>query len=339
MPVTAHPVSGVRALSAGFLHSVALLDSGRVMAWGFNADGELGNGSFNNSSVPVTVKGVSDARAVGAGMGYSMALLADGTVKAWGDNGYGELGNGVRNRCQCSDTAVIVKGVHGAVAIATGSFQGLALLANGTVMAWGDNEHGELGDGTEIERRVAVPVHGLTHVRAISAGIFYSLALLDNGTVMAWGDGGNGVLGDGTTTGRDLPVAVKGLSGVTAISAGGISDLALLRNGTVRSWGDNAYGELGIGSKTGPEVCRYSLPCSDRPVPVKDLRGVRAVSGGYRSALALLDTGQVVSWGTNGNGQLGIGVTGGIRSVPVPVRELSGITIIAAGGYHGLASP
>jgi alpha-tubulin suppressor-like RCC1 family protein len=225
------------------------------------------------------------------------------------------------------------------VAIATGSFHGLALLANGTVMAWGDNEHGELGDGTEIERREAVPVPGLTHVKAISAGIFYSLALLDDGTVMAWGDGGNGVLGDGSINGSDRPVAVQGLRGVTAVSAGGISDLALLRNGTVMAWGDNAYGELGIGTKTGPQVCRYSLPCSDAPVAVKNLGGVRAVSGGYRSALALLDTGHVVSWGTNGNGQLGIGVTGGIRSAPVPVRHLSGVTLIADGGYHGLASP
>jgi alpha-tubulin suppressor-like RCC1 family protein len=105
------------------------------------------------------------------------------------------------------------------------------------------------------------------------------------------------------------------------------------------SWGDNAYGELGLGSKAGPEVCRYSLPCSDTPVAIKNLRGVRAVSGGYRSALALLDSGQVDSWGNNGNGQLGIGVTGGTRSVPVAVRHLSGVAIIAAGGYHGLASP
>jgi alpha-tubulin suppressor-like RCC1 family protein len=104
------------------------------------------------------------------------------------------------------------------------------------------------------------------------------------------------------------------------------------------SWGDNAYGELGTGSASGPEVCRYKLPCSDTPVAVKGLSGVGAVSGGYRFALALLATGRVDSWGSDADGQLGDGVRQDVRPLPGPVAHLSGVTSVAAGGYHGLAA-
>ena len=125
-----------------------------------------------------------------------------------------------------------VTGLSGVVAIAAGAEHSLALLNNGTVMAWGNNEQGELGNGTTTNTAVPVAVTGLSHVVAIAAGGYHSLALLENGTVMAWGENEYGQLGNGSSTAPECgppgeqeicsatPVEVKGLSETKGIAAG-----------------------------------------------------------------------------------------------------------------------
>src|SRR5215472_12236013 len=151
-------------------------------------------------------------------------------------------------------------GLTNVIAVATGNEFFLALLRSGTVMSWGINNVGQLGDGTTTNRTAPVPVKGLTGVKAISAGGFHSLALLGNGTVMAWGDDQVGQLGNGVIeTDSTVPVPVTGLTGVTALSAGLAHSLALLSGGTVMAWGLNDQGQLGTGPGGGS---------SDVPVPV-----------------------------------------------------------------------
>ena len=129
-----------------------------MSAWGYNGFGELGNGTINNSSTPVAVSGLSRVVAI-AGGGHSLALLSNGTVVAWGYNAHGELGNGNDtgpDNCAgspCSKTPVAVSGLSGVAAIAAGSFHSLAVLSNGTVVAWGDNAYGELGNGGGTTRQ------------------------------------------------------------------------------------------------------------------------------------------------------------------------------------------
>jgi alpha-tubulin suppressor-like RCC1 family protein len=253
-------------------------------------------------------------------------------VAAWGENFFGQLGNG--STARHSEVPVPVSGLSGVTAIAAGGGHSLALLSNGTVMAWGDNSEGQLGNGTTTNSDVPVPVSGLSGVTAIAAGYGQSLALLSNGTVMAWGDNSEGQLGNGTTTNSDLPVAVSGLTGVTAI-AGGEQSLALLSNGTVQAWGPNTYGDLGNGTTTN----------SDVPVPVSGLSGVTAIAAGGSYGLALLRTGTVEAWGYNGSGQLGNGSRSGPEQcrgiacslTPAPVSGLSGVTAVAGGDETSLA--
>jgi alpha-tubulin suppressor-like RCC1 family protein len=121
-----------------------------------------------------------------------------------------------------------------------------ASAASPSVLAWGANQGGQLGDGATERSDVPVGVSGLSGVTAVSGGADFSLALLSDGTVMAWGENGFGELGDGSTEEKsDVPVAVSGLSEVTAIAAGGNHSLALLRNGTVVAWGEGSWGQLG----------------------------------------------------------------------------------------------
>jgi alpha-tubulin suppressor-like RCC1 family protein len=242
---------------------------------------------------------------------------------AWGFNEDGQLGN---HTTQNSDLPVEVSGLHGVMAVASGSRYSLALLGNGTVMAWGENVYGQLGDGTTENRDVPVAVSGLTEVAAVAAGEDHSLALLKNGTVMAWGRNRSGQLGNGGTNSSPVPVAVSGLNKVAAISAGGSFSLALLSDRTVMAWGENVQGQLGDGTARN----------SDVPLPVSGVTGVTAISAGFRHSLALLSDRTVVAWGENEYGQLGDG-TEAQRDVPVAVRQLSNVDAVSAGKNQSLA--
>jgi hypothetical protein len=207
---------------------------------------------------------------------------------AWGCNGSGALGNGTTTS---SDVPVEVSGLSGAKAVSAGGFDnfGVALLENGTVMAWGENRFGELGNGTTTSSHVPVAVSGLKEVTAISSGGTFSFALLKNGEVKAWGyNSEEGYLGDGTHTGPETcgelppqpcsktPVAVSGLKEVKAIAAGRDHSQALLADGRVMAWGSNYVGQLGDGTSTGPEPCGTNA-CSAIPVEVikpGDVKGI-----------------------------------------------------------------
>jgi tripartite motif-containing protein 71 len=352
--VKAVSVGGESVSSGGF--GLALLKDGTVRAWGNNTFGQLGDGTENNSFVPVPVRGLSGVTAIAAGGDHSLALLSDGTVMAWGNNEYGQLGIGndtgpeecVSHKV-CSKTPVIVSGLSEVTAIAAAGEQSYALLKDGTVVAWGSNDEGQLGDGTNEGPEMCkvsplvyeqpcskqpTAVDGLSNVTAIAAGRHeFALALLENHTVMAWGASSQGRLGDGKATGPEsclrewedehiyeyehegtpcskTPIAVEDLSEVTAITAGWYDSAALLSNGTVKAWGLNNYGELGDGTNTGPESCG-SNACSLTPVEVSGLSEVTAIAaGGSPTTLALLANGTVKTWGDNTLGQLGDGFPG-----------------------------
>ena len=276
------------------------------------------------------------AHALGA-LAVVLALALAGAADAgaynansWGANLNRQLGNGSSNAS--SAFPVAVSNLTGVSAVAAGGRHSLALLANGTVEAWGDDEAGQLGDGGSTFSAVPVPVSGLSGVTAIAAGANHSLALLSNGTVMAWGENEEGQLGTGKTTDSAVPVAVKGLTGVTAIAAGAYHSLALLKNGTVMSWGDDEFGQLGNGKTTNATV----------PVAVKGLTGASAIAGGASHSLALLSNGTAMAWGENKYGQLGYTPGSeiedeGFSDVPVAVAGLSGASAVAAGGASSLA--
>ena len=260
-------LTDITAIATGREYSFALKSDGTLLAWGYNLEGQLGDGTNTSRSTPVYVKSTSGTnltgvKAIAAGAHHTLALKNDGTVWAWGYNDNGQLGDGTTtNRL----VPVQVKGaggtgyLTGVKAIAAGNSHSLALKTDGTVWAWGNNNRGQIGDGTLTDQSVPVQVKGggaeyLTDVKAIGAGSAYSVALKNDETLWAWGWNEYSQLGDGTTTDRSKAVQVKGvggtgyLTGVKAITVGTNHSLALKTDGTTSAWGYNLYGQLGDGT-------------------------------------------------------------------------------------------
>jgi alpha-tubulin suppressor-like RCC1 family protein len=351
-------LAAIAALSLA-IASPAQATPGFAKAWGFNSEGQLGNGTETGGlgvdhqlrdffAVPVATSGVSTATALSGGSSHSLALLENGTVMAWGANGSGQLGDGNTTK---SDLPVQVSGLTEVTAVSAGGNHSLALLKNGTVVAWGDNHAGQLGNGKTENSDVPVAVSGLTEVTAIAAGENHSLALLKNGTVKAWGENTTGQLGNGTELNSAVPLEVTPTNlknEVTSIAAGQSHSVALLKNGTVFDWGAGSLGQLGTGVRQQ----------EDLPIEVFQVREVTAISAGQNHTLALLKNGTVKAWGDNRAGQIGVerpkpptpvsGVQGpekcasgssfeGCANVAFPVSGLSGVTAVAAGGNHSMA--
>lgn len=337
-------------------------------AWGSNANRALGDGTTTDrfAPVPVNQTGVLANKTivqVARGSRHSLALCSDGTVAAWGANNNGQLGDNTNTNRAVPVAVNAVSGVSAlngksVVAVAAGDRHSLALCSDGTVVAWGFNQSGALGDNTQTQRLVPTAVNvangtsalfGKT-VTAISAGWDFSLALCSDGTVAAWGINFSGQLGDNSLTQRLAPTPVNTASGVSAlfgktvtgISAGNEFCLALCSDGTLASWGTNSDGQLGDASQTDRNV----------PVTVNVANGVSALFGktvtgiaaGASHSLALCSDGTVAAWGYNDFGQLGDNSQTG-RIVPVLVNTTNGtsalsgktVTGVAAGVFYSLA--
>ncbi len=261
-------LSGVTAIYAGASHNFVKKSDGTVWTWGYNWNGQLGDGSYTNRAVPVQVKAVNGSgfltgiSTIFPGPNCTFALNPDGSVLAWGYNAYGQLGDGTTTQ---RNTPVLAVNISNVVSLASGTNHTLAVKSDGTVWAWGYNGYGQLGDGTTANKTTPVQVRGiggtgyLTGVVSVAAGPHYSIALKSDGTVYAWGRNDNWAqLGDGTATSRLWPVQVLGaggvgyLTGVTAIFAVSSEDttFALKNDNTLWAWGANPNGEYGNGTTT-----------------------------------------------------------------------------------------
>ena len=229
-PVQVSDLSGAVSVAGGISHSLAVKSDGTVWAWGQNSSGQLGDGTHTNRSTPVKVSNLSGVVSVAGGAYHSLALKDDGTVWAWGSDIYGQLGDGTD--INYSATPVQVSNLSGAVSVAGGVYHSLAVKSDGTVWAWGYNDHGQLGDGTRANRSTPVRVSDLSGAVSVAGGEGHSLAVKSDGTASAWGQNNYGQLGDGTKTDRSTPVRVSDLSGVVSVAGGHWHSLALAADTT-----------------------------------------------------------------------------------------------------------
>jgi alpha-tubulin suppressor-like RCC1 family protein len=260
----------------------------------------------------------------------------NGTAWVWGDNDSGQCGIPVTTAFV--NTPVQVPGITGAVAIACGWHHTVALTGSGTIVAWGLNGSGQLGNGSTTSSVTPVPVSGtsgaqLSGVKAIAAGYLHTLALLNNGTVYAWGYNGCGELGTNNMfTSSDVAVQVPGLSNILAIATTNESSFALRSDGTIWAWGLDQFDILA-------DAVGINEP---RPVLVGTMRDVMAIAVGSDHGVALRGDGRILAWGQTAKDALTSAATG-YQSLPVVVPSFSLLqgtgsinTMVAAGDFHSL---
>jgi alpha-tubulin suppressor-like RCC1 family protein len=275
-------------------HGCALLASGAVKCWGYNGDGELGNGSTANSPVPVFVTGIRTATALALGNQYSCALLASGGVKCWG--AWWVIGSSVN-----STVPVSVIGINTAVAITAGDWQACALLRGGSIKCWGFGP-----------TWVTTGISGAT---AVAAGAQFACALLASGAVQCWGSNQYGQLGNGSNADSNIPVPVTGISTAILITVGRAHACAVLDGGIVQCWGANPGGQFGNGTQTS----------SNTPVRVTTIRSPTRLAAGAGDTCALFPGGLMTCSGVNNTGQLGKGHKSVYETLPVNVVGTPGV--------------
>ncbi|MEW6428287.1 MAG: choice-of-anchor D domain-containing protein [Thermodesulfobacteriota bacterium] len=369
---TAAPAVAASLLEESF--SLALREDGTLWTWGANNLCQLGDTTTTQRTLPGRV--VVDPAAtppaylntvmdMDAGFRFALARTSDGAVWAWGFNGYGQLGQGaIEPMTLCSATRVTDPAdpsglLTGVTAVAAGEHHALALKRDGSVVAWGTNYNGQLGDNSTARRTTPVtvladpnstPALALTGVIAIAAGAQHSLALKQDGTVWAWGDNGSGQLGDDSLVRKLTPVQVRGpggiayLNGVIAVSAGQSHNLALKADGTVWAWGSNGYGHLGDNSM----IQRRTPVQVAGPGGAGVLSGVIAIAAGELGSMAIRNDGTVWTWGSNVRGALGNATAYAttqqsltpvqviVEPAAQPIRFLTGVKAISA-SFHDLA--
>lgn len=302
---------------------------GKAWSWGSGLAGRLGDGAETDFDVATRVSAISNVTAVAGGFYDGYAVTSDGHVWAWGFNGAAELGNNSAYGLLSGSTVpVLVAGPTQAVAVAAGEDDGYALTADGHVWAWGANDKGQAGDGSDTVAALPVQVRNVSDVIAIAAGYSSAYALTADGHVWAWGLGARGALGNGSTANSNVPVEVSDLSGVVAIAGGYANGYALTADGHVWAWGDGDFGQLGNGSTSDSYV----------PVEVSGLAQVTAVSSSRSpSAFAVESDGSVWAWGSNAHGELGSGKMSFGSDVPVQVPGIDNIRAVSAGVVNGYA--
>jgi alpha-tubulin suppressor-like RCC1 family protein len=317
--------------STGYYGNAALTNDGKVWLWGTNPSGYyLGDSNANYSPTQVTNPNWQDVIDVACTYAGVLALGRDKTIRCAGYSNYGEFGYGGQGSNFTTNSNIKPTGLDGVItAISCSYAHTLALHEDGTVRAFGYNNYGQLGDGTNSNRNIPIQVTGLSGITAISAGgystVNFSLALKNDGTVWAWGYNGQGQLGLGNTTTRYVPEEIPSSSfggvKVKAIAAGANHSLFLLENGKVFYCGHDGAASRG---SIPIEVIVGSTPLNDIQ---KIYAGMHANSQG--NSFAVDSRGSVYGWGYNSPyGHLGLNNTS-TQSTPVKLPGLSRISAIA----------
>jgi len=319
-PIQVGALTTWKQAAAGSNFAAAIKTDGTLWAWGYNSFGQLGNNdpTLAQQSSPVQVGALTNWKQVSAAQNFAAAIKTDGTLWAWGTNTSGQLGNGTTVLYYSSP--ILVGALTNWSQVSAGTGFTAAVKTDGTLWAWGTNNAGQLGNGTNTAYLSPIQIGALTTWKQMSAAPNFTAAVKTDGTLWAWGTNNAGQLGIGTTVLYSSPIQVGALTNWKQVSAAQNFAAAIKTDGTLWAWGINITGQLGNGTVT----TYYS------PVQVGALTNWSQVSAAPNFITAVKTDGTLWACGLNTSGQLGIGTTT-LYSSPVQVGALTTWSLVYAG--------
>lgn len=313
------PSMGVQRIAAAFNYSCVINSNSELYCWGRNHVGQVGDGTSGNQcypsatsncQIPEKITSATDWFTVDADITHSCAIRGSGALYCWGDNTHGQLGRG--NTADALSPALVDGQTHDIndwIQVSVDGEATCALRDNGDAYCWGENNLGQVGDGTTTERKWPTQVVG-SNWSSISASSGHSCGVRC-GHAYCWGTGLTGRLGDGTGADSALPVEVSGnYSDWTQVSTDASLTCGIRQGGRIFCWGDGSNGGRGDGTN------------SNSPVPIEisgGLSGFIYVDTNSYGACGLTDAGKLYCWGNNEFGQLGNNDAPNDSNVPVEV--------------------
>jgi alpha-tubulin suppressor-like RCC1 family protein len=328
-PITIGTENDWASVASGSEHSIALKADGSLWAWGDNGSISLGPDTEIDHDSPTQIGADYDWGTIKAGSFHTIALKKDGSLWTWGYNETSHLKDGLSSLYDNSNAPFRVGKYEDWATIAAGKNHSVAIKTDGSLWAWGDNEHGQLGDGTETARYVFLKIGTDNDWAIVAAGGNHTVALKTDGSLWAWGANGYGQLGDGSSFSyyvRNNPLKIVADNDWAAVAAGGEHTVALKTDGSLWAWGRNEYGQIGDDKRTMRDV----------PNRIGADNGWAVVSAGEKHTVALKKDGSLWAWGSNEYGQLGDGTMEN-SSTPVRIGANNNWTAVTAGSNHTVA--
>ena len=289
------------SLSTGLAHSCAIFDDHSLRCWGDNSYGQLGDGTLIERILPTSVNLGNGRSAISVSLGqtHTCAILDDNSLKCWGGNANGQLGD--ESTSDRKSPQSISFGGYDVTSVSAGAYHTCALLNDTSINCWGDNWHGQLGDGSNDKQLTPVSLGDQYQSRSISSGSFHTCAIMINNSLYCWGLNSGGQLGNGDFNNTNVPsmVALSENQITSTVGSGFHHTCVILDVGAIMCWGDNTKGQLGDGTNIGKLLVNE--------VSIPEGRLALSISVGQRHSCAILDDATLYCWGMNSHGQLGNG--------------------------------
>jgi alpha-tubulin suppressor-like RCC1 family protein len=330
-------------IDSGSQHTAILLSNGKVMTFGSNTFGQLGLPFFTVSSVggisiPTEVPDISNAVAISCGRNHTAILVKTGRVYLFGLNVYGQLGSSVNITTNNPNPTPLLLDIQNVALVECGGHHTVIVLHDGTTLAFGNNQRGQLGNGDNTGsfiNHIPQLVQGVSNPISVSCGNEFTAFLLNDGRVATCGINLRGQLGrldnNSTSNINPIPNNIPLITNVKSIACGFEHLILLLNNGTLYSCGTNLYGNLGILTNSG------RITANPTPQLIPDIANVSDITCGIYHTVVLTEDQKVYTFGLNQSGQLASPTNYGnssANSVPYLVPNTDNIISIGAGGAH-----
>ena len=313
--------------SGGYAHTAAISEDGTLWTWGFNENGQLGDGTATDKAEPVKIAAGTKFAQVSAGFRYTAAIDADGNIWTWGANYYGELGDGTT---ESKNAPKKINTEKKFAQISAGWSHTAAIDVEGSLWTWGQNDFGELGDRTSENKTTPAKIMPDIKFAQVAAGGGFTMAIDIDGNLWAWGNSEYGQLGDDMTENTSEPKRIMPDIKFAQVSAGTDHTAAIDIDGNLWTWGRNNFGQIGDGGET--EIVMF-------PKPIMSETKFAQVSAGGSFTMALDREGNLWGWGKNVHGEIGNGTTtyNARGEEPQQVKPGTKFARVAAGNAHTMA--